>query len=225
MRKFIEVNKMKKVKEKTCKNPDCKKKFTPNYSSTQVVCSVRCSQELARIKEREKAMKEGKKQLSEMKIETHSKEFRADLQREVNKLSRMIDSHFGLDTCIDCGKKFGKQIDAAHLHSRGSNSSLRWNLHNLHSAKSDCNQYSNKHESGYKNGLSERYGEKYAKYVIEELPLIYKEVKVTNKEVHEKLKLVRSLVKTFGTFDLLNPINARNLFNTLIGIYTNDFKL
>lgn len=225
MRTFVLINqkKLKEPKPRKCKNPDCKNTFVPTFSSLQVVCSIKCSQELAHIKEREKAIKEDKKIIAEMKIDTHSKEFKRELQNEINKLARMIDAYFGLDTCICCDKPMRKQIHGAHLASVGSNSSLRFCIHNIHSATSQCNKYNPSHESGYKLGLAKRYGDKYANYVINELPLLYKEIKLSNREIHEKLKLVRSLIKNFNTFDLQNPINARNLFNDLIGIYKTNF--
>ena len=152
-----------------------------------------------------------------MKIDTHSKEHKADLQREINKLARMIDAKFNFK-CIDCEKEYGKQIDGAHFHPRGSNCSLRYNLHNIHSAKSDCNQYSDKHKEGYRKGLAHRYGFDYL-VIIDELPLMYPELRLSNLEISEKLKLVRSLVRNFNTYQFIDAWGARNLFNTLIGIY------
>ena len=130
----------------------------------------------------------------------------------------MIDAKFGFVTCIDCNKPFGNQIDAAHYNGVGSNHSIRYNLHNLHSAKSDCNQYSDKHKQGYTIGLKERYGEKYLE-LVEGLPLKYKYIKLTSMEVFVKLKIVRGLVKNFDTFQSENGIAMRDMFNKIIGIY------
>ena len=226
MRTFEAINKKKfpEPRPKLCKH--CGSQFFPR-TTFQSWCSSECGYEIAKKKKAKKDKEQkskDRKELKEMKIETHSKEFKADFQRDVNRLARLIDSHFELTTCIDCDKPFGKQTDAAHFHSRSGNSSLRWNLHNLHSAASHCNQFSDKHKQGYEVGLSKRYGPEYSKYVIEELPLIYKRIEVSNKQIYEKLALVRSLIRNFNTFELQNPIHARNLFNILIGIYTNNFK-
>lgn len=218
MRTFVLINqkKLKEPKPKLCKH--CGNQFFP-MRSFQTWCSSDCGFELAK---KNKA-KQVKKELAEMKIDTHSKEFKKALQNEINKLSRMIDARFNYITCIDCGKTFGKQIDAAHFHGRGANSTLRYNLHNLHSAKSDCNQYSDTHKQGYEKGLEERYNKIYAEYVIEKLPLLYKEIHLSNVEVHEKLKLVRSIIRNFDTYKFDNAISARNTLNNLIGIYKNNF--
>lgn len=225
MRTFVLINqkKLKEPKPRKCKNPDCKNTFVPTFSTTQKCCQISCAVELAEIIEREKERKRGSEIIAKMKIDTHSKEFKKALQNEINKLSRMIDARFKYVTCIDCGKTFGKQIDAAHFHGRGANSTLRYNLHNLHSAKSDCNQYSDTHKQGYEKGLEERYNKIYAEYVIEKLPLLYKEIHLSNVEVHEKLKLVRSIVRNFDTYKFDNAISARNTLNNLIGIYKTNF--
>jgi len=171
------------------------------------------------IENKEKSDWNKKKQ--ELLPVVHEKKYKGLLQNEINKLSRMIDAKFGYTLCIDCGKPFGNQIDAAHFNGVGSNHSIRYNLHNLHSAKSDCNQYSDKHKQGYTIGLKERYGESYLT-LVEELPIRYKYIKVTAVEVFEKLKLVRSLVKNFDTFKAENAIEMREMFNNVIGIYGNN---
>lgn len=169
-------------------------------------------------KEKDKELND---KINSWKPTVHEKKYKALLQNEVNKLSRMIDAKFGYITCIDCGKPFGNQTDAAHFNGVGSNHSIRYNLHNLHSSKSDCNQFSDKHKQGYTIGLKERYGESYLT-LVEELPVRYKYIKVSAVEVVEKLKIVRSLVKNFDTFKAENGIAMREMMNGIIGIYGNN---
>ena len=207
------MEKIKKRNKKTCKN--CKDRFQPERDMIEPLCSVECA--LAWRKKLNE--KKWNKEKAVLKITTHSKEYKASLQAEINKLSRLIDSKFGYITCIDCNKTFGKQIDAAHYHSRGSNSSLKYNLDNLHSARSECNQWSDTHKSGYKLGLIERYGKVYTEYVIEGLPLKYPYIKLCENEVFEKLKLVRKLIRDFDTFKFSDSLSARKILNDLIGIY------
>lgn len=180
--------------------------------------------EVAKKMEKAKAQvkKEKDKELNDKinswKPTVHEKKYKGLLQNEVNKLSRMIDEKFGYNLCIDCNKPFGAQKDAAHFNGVGSNHSIRYNLHNLHTAKSDCNQFSDKHKQGYTIGLKERYGESYLT-LVEELPIKYKYIKISAVEVVEKLKIVRSLVKNFDTFQAENSIAMRENFNEVIGIY------
>jgi hypothetical protein len=168
-----------------------------------------------------KEKKDWNAQRNELLPVVHEKKYKGLLQNEINKLSRMIDAKFGYTTCIDCGKPFGSQTDGAHFTSVGSNNSIRYNLHNLHSAKSDCNKYSDKHHQGYTIGLEQRYGKAYLT-LVEELPIRYKYIKVSAVEVYEKLKLVRSLVKNFDTFKAENAIEMREMMNNIIGIYGNN---
>jgi hypothetical protein len=215
---------------KCANKKNCKNSFTPRYKNDKC-CSPDCYKEyllsengkrylsLVAKKAKKEVVKIDREKLKATKINTHSKENRKYLQDEINKLSRMIDERFGYDTCIDCGKNFGKQIDAAHYHSRGGNSTLKYNLHNLHSANSYCNQYSDKHKEGYGLGLAKRYGKDYSNYVIEQLPLIYTEIKLSNLEVFEILKKVRNIIRNFNSYSFKDAIEARRLLNEEIGIY------
>ena len=184
------------------------------------VCNVCVGLVLKPIKEAEKnkLLVKGTKEFKEAKTEVKIGENRTELQRNINLLSRMIDASFGFNTCIDCGKPFGKQIDAAHFHNVKGNEQLRFNLHNLHSAKSDCNQYSSEHKVGYKLGLTIRYGSMYLNQV-ESLKTEVKELKLNAVEIAEKLKLVRHIIRNFDKYKFDNALIARNQFNKIIGIY------
>jgi len=153
-------------------------------------------------------------------VEVNTKKYKKTLQDEINRLARMIDNRFGL-LCIDCGKPYGKQQDAGHFKSVGSNASIRYNLHNIHSQKSDCNQngLGGGRERQYYNGLIERYGIEYAEFVDLEIQKKYTYIGLMNHEYPAKIKLVRSIIKNFDTYLLESPGQAREIFNKLIGIY------
>ncbi len=205
---------MQKLNKRKC--AECGIEFQ-KQAPLQNCCSIPCALERSRNLNKKLREKKSKEETKVMKIDTHSKEHKRDLQAEINKLARMIDACFDY-YCIDCGKPFGKQTDGAHFHGRGSNNSLRYNLHNIHSAKSDCNQYSDKHKEGYRIGIIKRYGQDYMD-LIDALPLNYKEVKLTNLEITEKLKLVRAIIRNFRTYKFITAISGREIFNNLIGIY------
>jgi hypothetical protein len=203
---------LKKIKQRTCKI--CKEPYTP-YNSLQPCCAnFKCISEVRRLQ----AEKKLKKEIDSWRPEAKKSENAKQLQNQINLLARKIDARF-YSTCIDCNKPYGKQVDGAHYHGRGSNSTLRYNLHNIHSASSQCNQYSDKHKQGYAQGLVARYGLDYASYVIDRLPLEIKEIKLTGQDIADKLKLVRYLNRTFDTYDLTDGVVARSLFNKLINIY------
>jgi len=193
----------------------CKQKYQPEHQTIMALCSPKCIVEYHnRLKE-----KRAKKEHKELKIKVYEKENKKYLQDEINKLSRLIDLKFGYTTCIDCNKPFNAQTDAAHYHSRGANSTLRYHLDNLHSARSNCNQYSDTHKSGYAIGLIERYGKKYADYVMNEMPLKYSYIKLSPVEVYEKLALVRKLIRDFDSYKFESSLQARKQLNKIIGIY------
>jgi len=192
----------------------CKELFDP-----KVFLQKNCLEKDKCIKaELELKQKASKKKFKAMEQRVKAPIRKKDLQKDINKLARLIDAKFNYK-CIDCGKEYGKQVDAAHLHNSQGNENIRFNLHNLHSAKSDCNQYSSEHKVGYRIGIEKRYSKEYLHYIDFELPLKYKYIGLLDNEVVEKLKIVRKLIRTFDTFKLKDGKQARDLFNTLIGIY------
>jgi len=221
-----------------CKNKKCNKgnfdkrcKFEPERIG-QVCCSVECAIELIQSKtyvnQREKEIrvknvKEKKILMDKWGATAYLKENKKYLQNEINKLARLIDAKFGYETCICCHRGFGAQCDGCHYHSTGSNASLRYNLANIHSGSSYCNDYSNTHITGYKEGLATRYGIEYQDYVVNQLPLIYKEIHLSAHDIVEKLAIVRKIIRGLDKVQFKDAIEARDVLNEQIGIYTKKF--
>jgi len=210
-----------------CNNPNCKDKFEAKvFLQKHCMEKDECIQMELEYK-KEKARKQQKKEWDAEKTEKapylYPRKYKKFLSDECQKLARMIDNHFGY-LCIDCGKPYGKQQDGGHFNSKGKNMSLAWNLHNIHSQKSDCNQngLGGGRERQYYDGLISRYGERYAVYVDIGLQKEYKYIGLLDTEIAEKLALVRKLIRTFDTFVLTDSISARFMFNRLIGIYPTD---
>ena len=160
----------------------------------------------------------------EMRITTHYKENKKYLQNEINRLAKMIDRRFGFESCIDCGRGFTQDMDrdAGHCHSVGSNESIRYNLHNIHSQKSSCNGNGlggGKTEE-YKIGLEHRYGSEYRQYVEFEIVRLFQYIGMKKADYPEKLKIVRKLIRDFETFQFEDGIQARTQLNEIIGIYS-----
>ena len=203
------------LKKKKCKS--CKEWFTPTQP-LQMVCSPKCAIDYSKVLKEKKHKKERLEKLPEL----YPRKYRGLLQAEINKLARMIDIECNTPTCIDCGETLVGigQVDAAHFFNSKNHGNIRYNLHNLHSARSNCNFYSDTHKEGYKQGLILRYGQEYFD-MVEELPLEYADIKLSNQEVAEKLKLVRKIIRDFKTYKLIKGDKARSMFNKLIGIYNN----
>lgn len=158
-----------------------------------------------------------------MKVQTHSKEHKKYLQIEIQKLARMIDVKFGYNTCIDCGLPFtqGRDRDGGHFHSKGNNPSIRYNLHNIHSQKSNCNTngLGGGKQHDYYKGLIQRYGQEYADMIDVELQQKYKYIGLTKADYPEKLKTVRAIIRNFETYQFTDAIQARKILNQIIGIH------
>jgi len=213
-----------------CKNKKCNKgnfgkrnKFEQN-SPSHTYCCVEClledrDNEAYKKKVAAQIKKESSEQTKRIKVVVYEKENKKYLQNEINKLSRLIDTKFGYDSCICCGRPYGNQTDGAHYHSVGSNHSLRFCLDNIHSASSYCNDYSNTHISGYTEGLKKRYGSEYQDYVINQLPILYKEIHLSAQEIAEKLAIVRKINREITKLSFPDSLTARAEFNQQIGIY------
>ena len=212
-----------------CKNKTCKQgnfgkrlKFEPRTAS-QLYCCYECLKEdsetksyKAEIAKRIKANNAKEKRI--FRAEGSKNKRNNPLQVAVNKLIKLIDKRFELNTCICCDKPFQGQIDASHFKSVGSNSSLRYNLHNIHSGRGYCNQYDPNHQKNYPSGLEKRYGKEYLNYV-ESLALKYPHLSLSGVELIEKTSLVTRIIKNFNTYKLESPTQARDMFNEIIKIY------
>ena len=132
----------------------------------------------------------------------------------------MIDEHCGYTTCIDCGKTLLgiKQIDGSHRHNVQGNENIRYNLLNIHSARSECNKHYGGRKETYITGLIERYGPE-VEQEINNLSLKYKEMHFSNKEIYEAIAVVRKLQRNLYTYENKNGYQLRNIFNSIIGLY------
>tara|TARA_R110002126_G_scaffold93089_2_gene220720 strand:+ start:3273 stop:3935 length:663 start_codon:yes stop_codon:yes gene_type:complete len=208
---------------KKCRVEFSQTKFLQKFCGTNIDCKTAEGLHNLDLKK-----KKDKKKFNDFKEKvrprSHSKENKKNLQAEVNKLARMIDARYRYVTCIDCDKPF-KKIDAGHFKSVGSNPSLRFNLHNIHSQAYECNRngLGGGKSLGYFRGLEKRYGSNYADYVENGIQKEYLYIGLSDQEIYDKLKLVRALVRQFDTYKFYDSIHARNMFNTLIGIYERKY--
>lgn len=210
-----------------CKNQNCRDKFDTKYF-LQKHCMekdecIRLELEYKKEQVNKQQKKDWDKEKKEKAPYLYPRKYKNLLAQEIQKLARQIDNYFKFD-CIDCGKPYGKQQDGGHFNSKGKNMSIAWNLHNIHSQKSDCNRngLGGGRERQYYNGLIERYGVKYAEYVDTGLQKEFEYIGLLDTEIAEKLAIVRKLNREFDTFVLTSSISARCMFNNLIGIYKTD---
>ena len=203
-----------KVYSRRCINKSCKQKFTPGRPS-QVVCSPICGVEYAKYVNVKSWEREKRDRKEKLKSRT---QWETELQAEINKTARLIDRGWG---CISC--KGTSTPQAGHLHGRKSNPAIRYNLHNLWTQDTHCNQHKSGNELKYLEGVRELFGKEYMEYVQFELVRLYPTLKLLIPEIQAKIKLVRienkKLEKTDRKFTLDERIELRNYYNELFGMY------
>lgn len=113
-----------------------------------------------------------------------------------------------------------KQIHGAHFISVGSNDTLRFNLHVIHSATSHCNRHDPEHQKRYPEGIRKRYGDEYLSY-LHDLRVQYPYLGLRGEEVQAATKAAKSLIKLIekGELKFKDGIEGRRICNKVIGIY------
>lgn len=213
-----------KPKLKTCKI--CKEKFESKNVSTEVVCSeYNCRVEFAlQVVAKNKANKEKedrKKRAEEKrKMRDNITNWKNELQDEVNLIVRLIDKDL---PCLAKGI-YANQFHAGHIFSRGSNQTIRYNLHNIHRQSAQSNHFQN--EDGLlREGLVKEYGQNYMDF-ISELRRTPK-LEFNNQEFHEitlKARLISAkLKKADKVYNLNQRIELRNQINIELGIYQEEY--
>lgn len=216
-------------KRPKCRTKTCRIRFVPlNGNVNQKHCMEKdeCIQaNVEHFKSLKKKADNKQKAIDRVKDQdtrnvVYSKEYKKELAIACQKLARLIDHKF-VFACIDCDRPYGKQADGGHFNSKGSNITLAYNLHNIHTQRSDCNRngLGGGRRLEYYRGMVSRYGQWYADYVDTELQKEYRTIKLTDHEVFEKLTIVRRLIRQFDTFQFTDGIAAREQMNNLIGIY------
>lgn len=142
--------------------------------------------------------------------------FEGKLQDLVNEIVRMIDAGKG---CISCSHgwltNWTRMKHAGHRLSVGSNASLRFNILNIFSQCSVCNNFKSGNEREFDKGLLEHYGPDQVEKVTQ-LKAKYPELHLTILDLQEAIKNAREVKKRI----LAGEDFTREQINELIGIYT-----
>lgn len=153
-------------------------------------------------------------------LKTHS-DWQKDLQPIVNHIARLIDHNHSCISCNGNGKPQG-----GHYHSTGANSSLRFNLHNIHLQDYRCNCMEGANITGYNLGLIDRYGKDYQEYVEYQLVRDYPIIKLSIPELKIYRERAREIVKLLKKQNFIYPakkrMELRTKFNQAIGIYIHN---
>lgn len=163
------MNTARKLKQRTCKAPECENQFSP-FNSLQNWCSPECGAKLAMLR-LEKA--ERKKKLAAKREHLAAKRAFKDKDRSwhrkraqdtMNKWTRLVRDR--TLPCVSCDKPqqfdgFGDPIGrwaASHYKSRGAHPELAFNEFNLHKSCWRCNDMLSGNVGPYRVELINRIG-------------------------------------------------------------------
>lgn len=186
-----------KVKPRKCK--ECNAVFTPSYSTTQAVCSYKCSIAYSKRIKANKETKEWQKEKKERKEALMSySDWLNLLQKTFNTYIKLRDGKH----CISCGTtKQTTQYAAGHFWSVGGFPNVRFDEDNVHS---QCNKYCNMHLSanihGYRPRLIQKIG--IERFEALERRARSSTLKLSIPEIQEKIKEYKEKIKKLKSNDL-----------------------
>lgn len=216
------MNKEKKIRKSFCK--ECGNEFTP-FNTMDKYCSMPCRYEGAKKiieANRKKKVLQAKREKAKWKREGLDKlkskrTWEDELQKEINQIVRLIDGKFRID-----GARAGK-IDAGHYVARGSNATIRYNLHNIHNQSVHSNRWKSGDTIKYQDGLKKTYGLEYFEMVesLRQTPPIKLSIETIREKISIAKAIVRELKELANNYDAKERIALREELNFRIGIYLN----
>ena len=169
------------------------------------------------ISGKKKAEKQKKDELRDLKKTLEP--IKSKLQRKIQLIVRLIDKG---QLCL--ARNIRGQMHGGHIYSRGSNSQMSFNLHNIHRQSASSNKWQND-DVLLREGVVYEYGQDYMDFIssLKQTPssrhsdAIYREFYLTASKIALKLK----------SDDLIyskeDRIRLRNEINLELGIYEDEF--
>lgn len=155
------------MKPRKCANPECRKEFTPAFSTTQKVCKWQCGLAI-KDANHDKARKaiasqeRAEHRQAKEKIKTKA-EWMREAQAEFNTFIRLRDADHPCISCdsvtTDDGLMTGSRWDAGHYRSVGSCPELRFEPLNVHRQCVRCNRNLSGNIVNYRIELRKRIGQ------------------------------------------------------------------
>jgi hypothetical protein len=144
---------------KTCCNPACAAKFTPQRLG-QAVCSPKCGLAIKDVN-KDKARKAiDQRERREIKAAKQRIKTRGDYLKEaqaaVNEYVRLRDKDL---PCISCGRFHQGQWHAGHYRTVGANPELRFDPLNIHKQCAPCNNHKSGDIVNYRINLVKKVGQ------------------------------------------------------------------
>lgn len=194
-------------------------KLCPACLAAKTVKKLKQNQKKKAVSEK-KAWNIEKKAIKK-ELKTHS-DWQNDLQKEINKLVRLID--YG--QCCVASRSINGKMNAGHFYSVGGNNSIRFNLHNIFLQSEHSNQFKGGDEHRYREGVLLDFGSDYLQFMYD-LKKDYPLIKLTKSELEQKISIVRALTKLHQPQQMSNKdrLIYRNKYNRAIGIYDKSFDI
>lgn len=141
------------------------------------------------------------------------------LQDEVNAIVRTIDK--GLP-CL--ARNIRGQIHAGHVYARGGNSTIKYNLHNIHRQSAQSNHYQND-DGKLREGVVNEYSQDYMDFIsaLRRTPAL----QYNNREYRDLTNKARVILKALKKADKIysksERLEMRNRINLELGVYDSEF--
>lgn len=183
------------MRQKTCKNKDCKSKFTPDrqmQTTCDYSCAIAFSNQLREKREKNKK-KEARAEVKKFNNNDITK-LKKKAEEVCNKYIRLRDKK---EPCISClYEGNNRQWHAGHYKPKGGFSGLRYNELNIHKQCSICNNHLSGNLVPYRDNLIEKIGQTEVdkletgdhikRWTKEELHVIIEEYRFKIKELESK---------------------------------------
>lgn len=211
------------MKPKKCKV--CGNRYTPKYNQLEPCPTYECRLVLYKKADKKLAAMEAKRRREEKKsLKEQHMDYKKILQNEVQKIARLIDFK-----CLCLARNIvPKQAHGGHLFSRGSNTNMSFNLHNIFLQSASSNHFQND-DGRMRDGVVRVFGQDYLDFItsLKSTPTI----KYTNEDYKEFLQKARKVSKLFIEYNkdlqqarsATSRIQMRNWANVELGIYPTDF--
>lgn len=175
----------------------------------------------AKISGKKKVKKEEKRKQFKERTARRSltKDWSKELQTVINKIVRHIDN--GLP-CL--ARKVSGQMHAGHVYARGGNSTIKYNLHNIHRQSAHSNHFQND-DGKLREGIVEEYGQEYMDFISElrRTPQLH----FNNKEYRDLTEKARGIFNRMKSerraYTKSERIEMRNRVNIELGIYHREY--
>ena len=211
------------MKAKKCRV--CGNRYTPKYNQLEPCPAYECRLVLYKKADKKLAAMEIKRRREEKKaLKEQHMDYKKILQSEVQKIARLIDFK-----CLCLARNIvPRQAHGGHLFSRGANTNISLNLHNIFLQAAASNHFQSD-DLLMRDGVIRVFGIDYLDFItsLKSTPTI----KYTNEEYKEFLQKARKVSKQLSEWNnqleqarsATSRIQMRNWANVQLGIYPTDF--